>query len=137
VFGRQFETGAVQVLAQWPPGEVEKGLDDLLVSGLVKRCGAAANKQFVFKHSLVQEAAYEGLLNTEKKRLHRGALSYLEGLAKFSISDPAEMLSFHAERGQVWEKAAQYLSVACGRAIAKSANREAIALFDRGLAALD
>jgi class 3 adenylate cyclase/tetratricopeptide (TPR) repeat protein len=137
VFGRQFETGAVQVLAQWPPGEVEKGLDDLLVSGLVKRCGAAANKQFVFKHSLVQEAAYEGLLNTEKKRLHRGALSYLEGLTKFAISDAAEMLSFHAERGQVWEKAAQYLSVACGRAIAKSANREAIALFDRGLAALD
>jgi class 3 adenylate cyclase/tetratricopeptide (TPR) repeat protein len=137
VFGRQFDSGALRILAEWPEGQVAQGIDDLLASGLVRKLGAAASGRFVFKHSLVQDAAYESLLNTEKRRLHRHALSYLESLPKAAIPDRAETLSFHAERGQVWDKAVQYLIAACGLAIAKSANREAIAHFDRALAALD
>jgi class 3 adenylate cyclase/tetratricopeptide (TPR) repeat protein len=137
VFGRQFDAGALRILAEWPDGHVDPRLDDLLASGLVRKLGTATSGHFVFKHSLVQDAAYESLLNTEKRRLHRNALSYLESLPKEATPDIAETLSFHAERGQVWDKAAQYLIAACGLAIAKSANREAIAHFDRALAALD
>jgi class 3 adenylate cyclase/tetratricopeptide (TPR) repeat protein len=137
VFGRQFDAGAVRVLAAWSEGEVDKGIDDLLGSGLVRKLGTTASGRFVFKHSLVQDAAYESVLNSEKKRLHRHAFSYLESLPKGAIPDLAGTLSFHAERGEAWDKAAQYLIAACGLAIAKSANREAIAHFERGLAALD
>jgi class 3 adenylate cyclase/tetratricopeptide (TPR) repeat protein len=137
VLGRQFDAGALRILAEWTEDRVEQGIDELLASGLVRKRGAAASGRFVFKHALVQDAAYESLLNSEKKRLHRNALSYLESLPRGAIPDTAETLSFHAERGQVWDKAAQYLTAACGRAIAKSANREAIAHFDRALAVLD
>jgi predicted ATPase len=137
VLGQQFDAAGLRALTEWPEDELNQGISDLLTSGLVGKRGVAASGRFVFKHSLVQDAAYESLLNTEKRRLHRHALAYLESLPKGAVSDMAETLSFHAERGQVWDKAAQYLTAACARAIAKSANREAIAYFDRGLAAVD
>jgi class 3 adenylate cyclase/tetratricopeptide (TPR) repeat protein len=137
VLGQQFDAVGLRALAEWPEDALSQGINDLLTSGLVGKRGAAASGRFVFKHSLVQDAAYESLLNTEKRRLHRNALAYLESLPKEAVSDIAETLSFHAERGQVWGKAAQHLTAACARAIAKSANREAIAYFDRGVAALD
>ncbi len=135
VFGRQFSAEALKALTGQSEREVEEGIRQLVVSGLVKRLGGIAGG-LAFKHALVHDAAYESLLNSDKRRLHRAALRYLEERQKHAIARVAEALAYHAERGEVWDTAVQYLTTACTRAIAKSANREAIALFDRGLAAL-
>jgi class 3 adenylate cyclase/tetratricopeptide (TPR) repeat protein len=135
VLGRQFAVEALRALAERPKREIDRGIKRLLASGLLKRQSRGASG-LAFKHALVQDAAYDSLLNVEKKRLHRAALTYLEGQRKESMVEAADTLAFHAERGEAWDKAVQYLGAACAQAIAKSANREAIALFDRALESL-
>lgn len=135
VLGRQFTADALMVVMRRSAGEIREAMRHLIASGQVKHCGRPADT-FVFKHALAHDAAYESLLNSDKRRLHRKALGYFEERQKHSIGRMAETLAHHAERGEVWDKALQYLTSACDRAIEKSANREAIALFDRGLAAL-
>jgi predicted ATPase len=120
-----------------PELQLGSALDRLIAAGLLFRQGVPPHASYLFKHALVQDAAYESLLNTEKRRLHCNLLAHLESLPNGAVPDMAETLSFHAERGQVWDKAARHLTAACARAIAKSANREAIAHFDRALAVLD
>ena len=48
----------------------------------------------------MRDAAYDSILNSERKRLHRSALDYLEGAERNAISNITEDLAFHAERGQ-------------------------------------
>ena len=135
IFGREFDAHALRELSGWSDSDVDQGIASLVASGLMK--GHQIGDRVSFKHSLMRDTAYDSLLNSEKKRLHRSALEYLEKAQSNARANIAEDLAFHAEQGQVWEKAAKYLAAACGKAIAKSANREAIALFDRALAALD
>ena len=135
IFGREFDVNALLEISGWPNTEFERGIANLVTSGLIRR--HQISDRFSFKHSLMRDAAYDSILNSERKRLHRSALDYLEAAERNAISNITEDLAFHAERGQVWDKAAQYFAAACGNAIAKSANREAIALFDRALAALN
>jgi tetratricopeptide (TPR) repeat protein len=135
VLGRQFSAKALAAVSGHSEEDVEEAVGQLLASGLVQRVGRGAGG-LAFKHALVHDAAYESLLNSDKRRWHRKALRYLEERQKHSTARVAEAFAYHAERGEVWMKAVQYLAAACARATAKSANLEAIALFDRGLAAL-
>lgn len=136
IFGSEFDANVLQRLCELPKHEVDQGIENLVASGLVRRRGGAGGDRLKFRHSLMRDAAYESLLKTEKRQLHRSALSYLEDTQQNPTPYMTEAFAFHAESAQLWDKAAHYLAAACGMAIAKSANREAIALFDRALPAL-
>jgi class 3 adenylate cyclase len=135
VLGRQFTPGDVKAVSGCTQAELDAMMGQALASGLLHQHGAGDDAPLVFKHALVHDAAYASLLNSEKKRLHRAALQHLETRA--ALVGGAATLALHAERGEVWDKAARYLVAACTAAIRGSANREAIVLFDRALRALD
>lgn len=135
VLGRQFTPAEVQAVSGCTEAELEAMLDQSLASGLLHQHGAGDDAPLVFKHALVHDAAYTSLLNSEKKRLHRLALEYFE--TQPAVASGSAALAVHAERGEVWDKAARYLITACTSSIQGSANHEAIALFDRALHALE
>jgi class 3 adenylate cyclase/tetratricopeptide (TPR) repeat protein len=136
VLGRHFTLHDLKAVASLkaiaaPTGDdVSHHLERLAASGLLQQRGNGA--ALAFKHALVRDAAYASLLNSEKKRLHRATLDHFEE----SGGTPPALLAFHAEKGRIWDKAARYLLAACTAAIRGSANREALALYERGLAAL-
>lgn len=111
-------------------------VDRAVSLGLLHESELGNDSVMIFKHALVQDAAYASLLNSEKRRLHAVVLSHLEQSNRSPASAGSVALASHAERGEIWDRAARHLIGALSQAVAASANREAIALYDRTLHAL-
>jgi tetratricopeptide (TPR) repeat protein len=91
---------------------------------------------YTFKHALTHEVAYQGLLHDRQRALHARITEAIERLSTERVAEQAERRAHHALRGEVWEKAVAYLRQAGLRAMARGANREAIAHLEQALGAL-
>ncbi len=92
--------------------------------------------EFSFKHALTQDVAY-GRVEPERRRaLHARIVEVIEALHRDRLGEHVERLAYHAARGERWAQAVRYARQAGGKALDRSANREAWASFDEALAAL-
>jgi class 3 adenylate cyclase/tetratricopeptide (TPR) repeat protein len=137
VIGREFSLPLLQSI-------VGPGLTDL--AGVVARLQAAEffyesslfpEIGYTFKHVLIQEVAYDSLLQHRRQTLHARIVEVLETLQGDRLVSEVEQLAHHARRGEIWEKAAIYARQAGTRALERSANREAAAFLDQAVAALE
>jgi tetratricopeptide (TPR) repeat protein len=80
--------------------------------------------------------AYQGLLHDRQRALHAHITEAIERLSTERVAEQAERLAHHALRGELWEKAVAYLRQAGLRAVARAANREALAHLEQALGAL-
>lgn len=92
------------------------------------------SQEFRFGHALVQEVTYGSLPKKRRKKLHAHIVDRLEA-SEYDSS--AERLSYHATRGELWEKAARYCLEAADKSIDKSAFREASAFLRAAMRSLD
>jgi tetratricopeptide (TPR) repeat protein len=88
----------------------------------------------VFKHALTQDVAYESLLNTRRRAFHAVAGQALETVYAEWLTERAEELAHHFTRGEVWEKAFNYLVKSGEKARQAYANQEAIAFYTQAIA---
>jgi tetratricopeptide (TPR) repeat protein len=123
VIGRQFSYALLAAIA--PPDETKlrRALRDLVGAGLVVVHGEPPEANYSFKHSLVQDAAYNSLLRTQRQTAHNRIGVTLEE-ARASDSTP-ELLAHHFEQAGEIGKALKYWEQAGDRAAASSAGREA------------
>ncbi len=70
------------------------------------------------------------------RRCTRASLAAIETLYSDRLAEHVERLAHHAQRGECWEKALSYSRQAGLKAVARSANREAVVFFEQALAAL-
>jgi class 3 adenylate cyclase/predicted ATPase len=130
--GRQFSHELVAAVAQLPEVQLGEALDQLVGSELVFQRGLPPHADYVFKHALVQDAAYSTLLRSRRQELHARIAAALErgqGIAP-------EMLAHHFGEAGEAEKAAHNWLEAGRRALRRSANTEAIAHLTKGIGAL-
>jgi tetratricopeptide (TPR) repeat protein len=80
--------------------------------------------------------AYGSHLRERRRALHAGIVVAIERLYADRLPEQAERLAQHAVRGEVWDKAVAYCRQAGTRALARSAQREAVSCFEQALAAL-
>ena len=93
--------------------------------------------EYTFKHALINEVAYRGLLHERRRLLHSQVLTALEQIKQESAShDHLEKLAHHALQGELWEKAVNYLGQVASKAATRSANQAAAAYYYSSLAAL-
>ena len=92
--------------------------------------------EYTFKHALTHEVAYGSLLQERRRALHARIVEAIERLSPDRLAEQVERLAHHALRGEVWEKAVAYLRQAGLRAMARAANREAVAYLEQALGAL-
>lgn len=92
--------------------------------------------EYTFKHALTHEVAYGSLLQERRKALHARIAVAIETLYPDRLTEHVERLVHHAQRGECWEKAVSYARQAGLKAIARSANREAVVFLEQALAAL-
>jgi class 3 adenylate cyclase/tetratricopeptide (TPR) repeat protein len=88
---------------------------------------------YTFKHTLTHEVAYQSLLHERAKRLHAGVVDAIERLYGDRLAEQAEVLAHHAVRGEVWDKAVDYLRAAGGRAFAKGSVDESLLRYEQAL----
>jgi class 3 adenylate cyclase/tetratricopeptide (TPR) repeat protein len=93
--------------------------------------------EYTFKHALTHQVAYGSLLQKRRTALHAEIADAIEKLHADRIAEHVERLAHHAERGESWEKALSYSRQAGHKAVARSANRDAVAFFEQALAALE
>ena len=80
VIGREFSHELLAAVAGLPEAELDHATEQLVTTGLVFRRGGPAQAVYLFKHALVQDAAYGSLLISRRQQLHascagpRGAL---------------------------------------------------------------
>ena len=135
VIGRDFSYELVAAIATKPRTEVSECLERLTNSGLVFRRGLPPDTTYTFKHALIQDAAYDTILLSRRKRLHSRIVELLEQQKENGKPVDAGSLAHHAYQGEVWDKAHIYLKDAGRQAMDRAAVREAVALFKQALEA--
>src|SRR5262249_35803034 len=88
---------------------------------------------YLFKHALVRDAAYASLLRRRREELHAQIAQVLQADFPEIIEGQPELLAQHFAEAGLADQAVAYWQRAGERAVAHSANLEAIAFFKRGL----
>lgn len=133
--GRTFHFSLLQRIFTGPQSELQRGIAELLDAQLVHRLGGASSERFVFKHALIQDAAYESLLKRTRQEYHGLIAQALEqGFGTLAEVEP-ELLAHHLEAagGARLEDAVRAWLRAAERAQASSSNQEAVSHLRRGL----
>ena len=108
-------------------------LGTLEASGLIQVATFDPELEYLFRHALVQDAAYSSLLKQDRRGLHRLAADTLLSLYPERKRELAAVIAMHLELAGDDVRAAEHLVVAGEHALERFANREAIAFFDRAL----
>jgi predicted ATPase len=105
----------------------------LVRSELVFRRGVPPGAIYTFKHSMVQDVAYQSLLKTRREQLHARIARVLEERFPETAATQPELLAQHYTAAGPHDKAVEHWHRAGQRASERSANLEAIAHLTRGL----
>jgi hypothetical protein len=106
-------------------------LGTLEASGLVQVAALVPELEYLFRHALVQDAAYSSLLKQDRRILHRLAADTLLSLYPERRRELAAVIARHLEGAGDPAAAAEYLVIAGEHALERFANRESQAFFDR------
>jgi class 3 adenylate cyclase len=133
---REFSHALLAAVVQKSGVDLNRALDRLFQSGLLFRQGVPPRTSYLFKHALVQDAAYGTLLREPRRALHARIAETLESQFAEIAENQPELLARHCtEAGQI-EKAAGLWGRAGRRSLASSALVEAIEQFTKALAQL-
>ena len=132
VLGAEFGLRALGTVTDLDGGLVD-AVSRLCSAGLLVELRKLPEPAYRFRHALVQEAAYKGLLRDQRRRLHARAAWGLEELASGNLEEVAAVLGHHYAMAGETRRAASYLELAGDHAASAFANDEAIASYRYGL----
>ena len=135
VIGRIFLYRVLAAIA-WEERELDDHLLTLQREEMIRERARVPELEYIFKHHLTQEAAYNGLLKKERRIFHRQVAEALERLFPDRIEEQVGLLAHHWERAEEPEKATEYLLRAGDQARVAYAHQEAIDYYQRALAFL-
>jgi predicted ATPase len=95
--------------------EFEPRLDTLI---------ASSEQEYIFKHALIQEVVYSGLLKKDRQIMHRRIGQVMEQVFQDRLPEFYETLAFHFMRSDLSSKAVDYLIESCRKGLKKYAVQE-------------
>jgi predicted ATPase len=131
--GREFSYELLRAVAPWEEEIVHQGLHQLVAAEFLYQQGLPPQAMYVFKHALIQEAAYQSLLRSTRQQYHLRIAQVVEARFPEICAMQPELLAHHYTEADVLAQAIPYWQRASQRAIERSANVEAIAHVQRGL----
>jgi predicted ATPase/class 3 adenylate cyclase len=137
VIGREFSYALLAAVARKPEAQIQPALDRLMAAGLLFRQGLPPQATYLFKHALVQDAAYGTLLREPRCVLHARIAETLENQFTEIAENQPELLARHCTEAGLIEKAAILWGRAGQRSLDRSALMEAVQQFTRALAQIE
>ena len=134
VLGREFTYELIEPVAQRGAAELQTSLSRLSEASLLFCRGAPPHSSYLFKHALVQDAAYGTLLRARRQELHARVAAVLEQDFADLVERQPELLAHHLTAAGDTGRAADQWLKAGQHAAARSAHVETIAHLERGLA---
>jgi predicted ATPase len=133
VLGREFAYELLQALMTMEEATLQHGLAQLVDAELLYQRGRPPRARYIFKHALIQDAAYTSLLKSTRQQYHQQIAQLLEARFPETVEAEPELLAHHYTEAGCHAQAVGYWQQAGARAIHRSANVEVIAHVQRGL----
>jgi class 3 adenylate cyclase/tetratricopeptide (TPR) repeat protein len=137
VLGREFAYDMISALAGIEEEMLQSGLGQLVAGELLYQRGRPPRSRYLFKHALIQDAAYQSLLKRTRQQYHQRAAKLLEDRFPEVASTQPELVAHHHTEANCPTQAIAYWHRAGMAAASKSANVEATDQFRRGLALVE
>jgi predicted ATPase len=135
VIGRQFAYDILQAVSHMDEVRLQHELGRLVEAEIVYQRGTPPQATYVFKHALIQDAAYASLLKSTRQQLHQQLAQVLEARPETAETQP-ELLAHHYTEAGLAEQAVRYWQRAGQRTAGRSAHAEAIGHFRQALEVL-
>ena len=126
VLGREFSHVLLASVAGDTEADLKAALDQLIQAGLLFRQGMPPHATYVFKHALVQDAAYGTLLREPRRALHVRIAEALESQFAEVAENQPELLAHHYSRAGKFEKACQFWLLVADRSVERLAFVESV-----------
>ena len=136
VLGREFAYEMISGLSAVADGVLRVGLGQLVDAELLYQRGRPPRSRYVFKHALIQDAAYQSLLRRTRQQSHRLVAELLELRFPEIVDTQPELVAHHYAEADLAEQAIGYFRRAGQRASARSAHQEAMSHLTKGLSLL-
>jgi class 3 adenylate cyclase/tetratricopeptide (TPR) repeat protein len=133
VLGREFSHALLAAVVPKPEAELGSALDRLIAAGLLFRQGAPPHATYLFKHALVQDAAYGTLMREPRRGLHARIVEAIESQFAEIAENQPELLARHCTEAGLIEKAVGLWGKAGQRSVEHSALVEATEQLTRAL----
>lgn len=134
--GREFAYPLLRAVAPEDEATLQQGLQQLVAAEFLYQRGLPPQATYVFKHALIQEAAYQSLLKRTRQMYHRQIAQALVAQFPAAVATQPEMVAHHYTEAGLRDEAADYWQQAGQQAISRAAHLEAVAHCRQGLAVL-
>jgi class 3 adenylate cyclase/predicted ATPase len=134
--GREFSYELLQAVSPWDDGTLQRGVQQLVAAEFLYQQGLPPQATYVFKHALIQEAAYQSLLKSTRQQYHQQiAQALVERFPEAAETQP-ELVAHHYTEAGLGAQAVPYWQRAGQWALQRSANLEAVVHLTKGLGLL-
>ena len=137
VIGADVPFGLLRDIAGQPEEAVAAGLARLQATEFLYETNLFPELEYAFTHALTHEVAYGSLPQARRRAVHARIVEAIETQHRDWLGEHIERLAHHALRGQLREKAVDYLRQAGRKAAARSARQDAGAWFEQALGVLE
>jgi hypothetical protein len=93
--GREFSSELLAAVAGWPPRKLGEAIAQLAGAGLIFQRGTPPETTLLFKHALIQDAAYAAMLRGRRQELHSRIAHVLEGRFPTTVETEPELVAHH------------------------------------------
>jgi class 3 adenylate cyclase/tetratricopeptide (TPR) repeat protein len=136
VLGREFAYEMVLAIGSIDEATLRNGLDQLVAAELLYQRGRPPRARYIFKHALVQDAAYQSLLKRTRQIHHRRVAELLESRFPEIVQTQPELVAHHYTEAGLAEPAIEYWHKAGQEALRHSASSEAVSHLQKALEVL-
>jgi class 3 adenylate cyclase/tetratricopeptide (TPR) repeat protein len=133
VLGREFSYDLLRAVSMFDESVLQSSLAQLVDAELLYQSGDPPAVRYVFKHALIQDAAYQSLLRSTRQDYHQRIARALEAHFPSVAETEPELVAYHYTQGLLPTQAIPYWQRAGQNALARAANLEAIAHLQRAL----
>jgi class 3 adenylate cyclase/tetratricopeptide (TPR) repeat protein len=133
IVGKDVPFAELHAVAELPEDTLRVQFAHLLDGEFLYETSLFPQPEYTFKHALTHEVTYGTVLHERRRALHAKLVPAIETLHRDRLIEHVERLALHALRGHVWPKAVAYLRRASTKAVARSANREAVGCLEQAL----
>jgi predicted ATPase len=137
VIGREFSYDLLAAVVDIPAKQLDQALGQLVSSELVFQRGTPPEAVYSFKHALVQDTAYQSLLQSKRHQLHAKIARMIEERFPEIAEARPELLAHHFTEAGLATKAIVYRQRSGERDLERSAYAEAISHLRQGLELLE
>ena len=131
--GREFSHELIRAASGLEEAALRRELDRLIEAEILFEKGRAPRSTYLFKHALIQDAAYQSMIKSKRQQVHERIARVIESEFAETVRSQPELLAHHYSSAGRPAKAIGYWQEAGRRSQGRSSHAEAVGHFTRGL----